>query len=225
MLLYHGSREIVTNPTYGLGSERNDYGRGFYCTTQAELAKEWACPSVRDGFMNMYELDMSDLNILYLNKEGYHILNWLALLLVNRTFQKRSPISRQANEYIIKEFLPETKGYDVICGYRADDSYFAYAKDFLNNTISIGQLRRAMQLGELGEQVVLISPKAFGQIKFLGYEIVEGSIYHPRRMARDYQARNAYLNYHGDNFELEARDMFVRDVIMGKVKNDDPRLQ
>ena len=80
MILYHGSPEIVEVPAYGLGSEKNDYGRGFYCTESVELAKEWACPTVKDGFANMYEFDISSLNVLYLNKKGYHILNWIALL-------------------------------------------------------------------------------------------------------------------------------------------------
>ena len=32
------------------------------------------------------------------------------------------------------------KNYDVIIGYRADDSYFAFAQDFLNNAISLNTL-------------------------------------------------------------------------------------
>ena len=224
MILYHGSPEIVEVPVYGKGSENNDYGRGFYCTEVAELAKEWACPTVKDGFSNKYELDLSDLKVLYLNKEGYNILNWIAILLNNRKFPKRSPIARQASKYILEEFLPDISGYDVIWGYRADDSYFSYAKDFLNNTISVNQLSQAMKLGELGEQVVLMSPKAFKRIRFLEYEIVDGSIYNPRRMDRENRARSAYLDNHGADFEISQGDLFVRDIITQQVKNDDPRL-
>ena len=224
MILYHGSPEIVEVPVYGKGSENNDYGRGFYCTEVAELAKEWACPTVKDGFSNKYELDLSDLKVLYLNKEGYNILNWIAILLNNRKFPKRSPIARQASKYILEEFLPDISGYDVIWGYRADDSYFSYAKDFLNNTISVNQLSQAMKLGELGEQVVLMSPKAFEKIRFLEYEIVDGSIYNPRRMDRENRARSAYLDNHGADFEISQGDLFVRDIITQQVKNDDPRL-
>lgn len=224
MILYHGSPEIVEVPVYGKGSETNDYGRGFYCTEIEELAREWACPTVKDGFSNKYEFDLSDLKVLYLNKEGYNILNWIAILLNNRKFPKRSPIARQASKYILEEFLPDISGYDVIWGYRADDSYFSYAKDFLNNTISVNQLSQAMKLGELGEQVVLMSPKAFEKIKFLEYEIVDGSIYNPRRMDRENRARTAYLDNHGTDFEISQGDLFVRDIISQKVKNDDPRL-
>ena len=224
MILYHGSSEIVEVPVYGIGSETNDYGRGFYCTEIEELAKEWACPTVKNGFSNKYEFDLSDLKVLHLNNEGYNILNWIAILLNNRQFPKRSPIARQASAYILNEFLPDISGYDVIWGYRADDSYFSYAKDFLNNTISVNQLSQAMKLGELGEQVVLMSPKAFTKIKFLGYEIVDGSIYNPRRMNRENRARAAYLGDHGAGFEISSDDLFVRDIISQQVKNDDPRL-
>lgn len=224
MILYHGSPEIVEVPVYGKGSEANDYGRGFYCTESAELAREWACPTLKDGFSNKYEIDFSDLKVLHLNGEGYHILNWIAILLNNRKFSKRSPIARQASEYILAEFLPDISGYDVICGYRADDSYFSYAKDFLNNTISVSQLSRAMKLGELGEQIVLMSSKAFEKIRFVEYEVVDGSIYNSRRMDRENRARNAYLDNHGADFTISRSDLFVRDILSERVKNDDPRL-
>lgn len=225
MLLYHGSSEIIENPVYGYGSDKNDYGRGFYCTESPELAKEWACPTVKDGFANKYELDISDLEVLYLNQEGYNILNWIAILLNNRVFQKRSPISRQASEYILKEFLPDISGYDIIWGYRADDSYFSYAKDFLNNVISVNQLSQAMRLGELGEQIVLMTPKAFEKIKFIEYEIADGSIYNSKRMERENRAKKEYLNNHGADFIISAEDLYVRDILVGQVKNDDPRLR
>jgi len=225
MKIFHGSTEIVEVPVFGKGSKNNDYGKGFYCTESLDLAKEWACPTVQDGFANQYEFEINDLKVMYLNRENYSILNWIAILLNNRIFPKRSPISRQASTYLLDEFLPDTTGYDVIWGYRADDSYFTYTKDFLNNTISVGQLARAMKLGELGEQIVLISPKAFERIKFIKYEIADGSIYHNRRMERDERARRAYLDNHGEDFSVTINDLFVRDIISQQVKNDDPRLR
>ncbi len=225
MIIFHGSTEIVEVPVFGKGSENNDYGNGFYCTESLELAKEWACPTVQDGFANQYEFDINGLKVMYLNRDGYSILNWIAILLQNRIFPKRSPIARQASKYLLDGFLPDTTGYDVIWGYRADDSYFTYAKDFLNNTISVGQLARAMKLGELGEQIVLMSPKAFERIRFIKYEIADGSIYHNRRMERDERARRAYLDNHGEDFSVTINDLFVRDMISQQVRNDDPRLR
>ena len=225
MILYHGSPKTVEAPQYGFGSKENDYGVGFYCTQSNDLAKEWACPTVQSGFSNKYELNMEGLRVLYLNSDGYHILNWIAILLQNRIFSKRSPVAQQANNYILQEFLPDISGYDVIVGYRADDSYFSYAKDFLNNTISVNQLSQAMKLGELGEQVVLKREKAFEQIHFLGYEIADGSIYNSRRMAREDRARKAYLSNHGTDFSAVSNEIYVLDIIREGMKNDDPRLR
>lgn len=224
MRLYHGSNTIIKKPEYGKGNLHNDYGRGFYCTEDLELAKEWACPEARDGFANCYELDTSDLKILDLECEDYHILNWMALLLKNRVFAKRAPIASAAERYLLEEFMPKTDGYDMICGYRADDSYFSYAKDFLNNTITVEQLASAMKLGKLGRQVVLVSEQAFSGIRYTGYEKADAGIYYAKRMQRERTARQAYPDGHGAC--LAGTDgLFVADLMRKGVKNDDACLR
>ncbi len=224
MKLYHGSDHIIKKPQYGVGNPHNDYGMGFYCTENLELAKEWACPEARAGFANMYDLDVNNLKILNLQAEEFHILNWIAILLKNRIFVKKSSVSRMAEKYILDHFLPETEGYDLIMGYRADDSYFAYAKDFLNNTISISQLGEAMHLGNLGTQVVLKSEKAIEKLQFAGYEIASEEIYFLKRMQRETLAREAYLKDHGKSLETLQEELYVMDIIRSEVKNDDRRL-
>ena len=69
--------------------------------------------------------------------------------------------------------MPDVTNVDVMVGYRADDSYFSFAEDFVNNTISLRDLSLAMQLGTLGEQVVLLSERSFRQIQFIEYEIAD----------------------------------------------------
>lgn len=106
-----------------------------------------------------------------------------------------------------------------------EDSYFSYAKDFLNNTISVSQLSQAMKLGELGEQVVLMIENAFNKIVFLDYEIADGSIYNSRRMEHENRARHAYLDNHGTDFEIAPTDLYILDIIREQVKNNNPRLR
>ena len=72
--IYHGSVNVVEQPLFGEGKLFNDYGRGFYCTEHAELAKEWACSSGYDGYANHYQLDMTGLSVLNLNGPEYNIL-------------------------------------------------------------------------------------------------------------------------------------------------------
>ena len=164
--LYHGSPKIIEKPVFGAGNARNDYGPGFYCTREIELAKEWACPTKNDGFANKYLFDMNGLDVLDLSVKKYNILNWLAILLENRIFDISTPLARDAKDFITSRFTPQYKSKDVIIGYRADDSYFSFAKAFINNAIPLSSLAEAMKLGKLGIQTCIKSEKAFSQLSF-----------------------------------------------------------
>ena len=223
-ILYHGSKEIIEKPTLKGGKETNDYGYGFYCTESIELANEWACPDNNDGYANKYELDMYGLNILDLIKPEYNILNWMALLLQFRIPQGVSPNDDLAREYILKNFSVDLTKVDVIIGYRADDSYFSFARDFLRNTITVAQLSKAMELGKLGVQVVLHSEKAFEQLKYIESTVADNETYYTRRHARDLQARKEYLETTRHS-SVTQDDLFIMDIIRQEVKNDDPRIQ
>lgn len=224
MLLYHGSQQIIEKPKFGLGKKYNDYGMGFYCTESKELAKEWACPIKNDGYANQYTLRIDDLNVMHLTSGKFHILNWLAILLANRTFDITSSIAHHAKEYILSNFMPDTTEVDVIIGYRADDSYFSFAEDFLNNTISLRDLNHAMQLGSLGEQVVLLSERSFERLAFTGYELADYREYYYKRLDRDQVARKDYTE-RKKNLEQLKEDIFVFNLMTEEMKDDDPRLQ
>ncbi|MBQ7678063.1 MAG: DUF3990 domain-containing protein [Lachnospiraceae bacterium] len=190
MKIYHGSTQVVTEPKYGIGRTDNDYGQGFYCTKDSELAKEWAAVSADGGFCSCYELKEKNLSILWLKDRP--LLSWVALLLKYRRLRISSPVEMRAREYLITHFLPDISDYDVVAGYRADDSYFSFSRAFLSNTITLEQLVAAMHLGNLGEQVVLKSRAAFSAIRFCGCEPVSGAKYYPMRRMRDQKAREDY---------------------------------
>ncbi len=220
MIIYHGSKDIIEKPEFGKGNRKNDYGLGFYCTENVELAKEWACSNNEtNGYANQYEIDLSAYKVLDLREEKYSILNWMALLLKFRTFDVNTPISAQAKEYILEHFYVDVEEYDVIIGYRADDSYFSFAKDFINNAISVEQLAEAMRLGELGIQIVLKSKKVFDMVKYISYELAECKEYYVKRVSRDKKARETYLSGHRQN--LVSDGLFVMDIIRKGLKNGD----
>ncbi|MDO4710827.1 MAG: DUF3990 domain-containing protein [Peptostreptococcaceae bacterium] len=224
LVIYHGSDHIIKKPIFGAGKSYNDYGKGFYCTQDLELAKEWACMREIDGYANGYTLHIADLNIMCLTRGNFNILNWLAILLANRKFDIFSPIGNNARDFILSRFLPDIGDVDILIGYRADDSYFSFAEDFVNNTISLRDLSKAMQLGTLGEQVVLISERAFERIEFTGYEIAGGHEYYPKRVERDKNARADYANQK-KNLQQLMDDLFILDIMREDMKNDDPRLR
>lgn len=218
--LFHGSEKVVEEPTFGLGRKTNDFGLGFYCTETEGLAKEWAVSSLRDGFCNRYTLDTEYMNILNLNSPDYTILNWIAVLVEHRVFAIKTPIAQRAKRYLIDNFGINVNAYDLITGYRADDSYFDYAETFLNNGISVEELARAMKLGKLGEQIVLKSKFAFSRIQFKGFDVAEKEEFYVLRKARDDEANRLYL----DMLEEENNGLYIQDIIRGGITNDDPRI-
>lgn len=220
--IYHGSEYIIDNPQYGKGSPRNDYGRGFYCTESIELAKEWACSHGTDGHANIYDLDLTGLKILELNKPPLNVLNWLAILADNRTYWERNSISEDAKDYLKENFLIDISEYDIIIGYRADDSYFTFAKNFVANTISLQQLSEAMILGKLGNQIVLKSQKAFDQLKFIGTESAPAEIYYSLKVNRDKEARYEFRN--SVRKRPNKNDLFMLDIMREEIQNGDERL-
>lgn len=221
--IYHGSQKIIQAPAFGVGNKRNDYGLGFYCTESLDLAKEWACTEENSGFANQYCLNLTRLSVLNLADSDYNILNWLAILLQNRIFKISNEIAAEGKEYLIKTFTPDYHTFDVIIGYRADDSYFSFANAFLNNTLSLEQLEKAMYLGKLGEQIVLKSKKAFEQLTFIKAIPAEKEFFYQKKIARDYAARAAFR---GEKISRRAVDaIYLLDILRGEWKSNDPRIR
>ena len=165
---------------------------------------------------------MADLKVLDLLSPHYSVLHWIALLVEHRSFRKDTAIAVGACDFLHDHFLPDTDASDVIRGWRADDSYFSYARAFVNNTITVEQLGRAMKLGNLGEQIVLKSERAFKAIRFAGFERAPLAPYGPLAKERDEAARARYR-------ELLAENPFegirIVDIVQEGMTEDDLRLQ
>ncbi|MBQ8799126.1 MAG: DUF3990 domain-containing protein [Lachnospiraceae bacterium] len=216
LTLYHGSVDVIEKPEFGKGKKHNDYGPGFYCTENIELAKEWACTEGQNGYANQYEIDTESLRILNLSEESYNILHWLALLVKYRGTRLATPTLQRGAEWLLNHYLIDVQEYDIVIGYRADDSYFSFARAFLSNQISLEQLSYALRLGKLGEQVVLVSREAFKRVNYVSNEIADTTKYFSMRMTRDEEAREAYRKV------LETEDengVYMRDLIRGGEPN------
>lgn len=218
--LYHGSEKVIETPTFGEGRRNNDFGLGFYCTRSEALAKEWAVSSLRNGFANRYTLNTEYLNTLNLNSPEYTILNWIAVLVEHRLFSIKTPVAHRAKRYLIENFGINVNAFDLIIGYRADDSYFDYAESFLNNGITVKQLANAMRLGKLGEQVVVKSKFAFSRLQYEGFDLAEKEKYYILRKARDDEANKMYFKI----LEEESDGLYIQDIMRGGIRNDDPRI-
>ncbi len=216
IIVYHGSKVKIEKPLKASGKSYNDYGQGFYCTENESLSAEWACSTKNDGIVNKYSLDLKGLKVLKLNKD-FSILNWLAILLDNRE-PNVTEMAKISREYILKEFLIDYKNFDVIIGYRADDAYFTFVNEFINNQTNLDVLTNAMYLGKLGLQVFIQSDRAFKHLTFLSEKFVEYTEYNLKYQERVNEANTDYRVMKNNN---PLKGIFIRDVINRGVKNED----
>ena len=225
MKIYYGSAVEVPKPLLGKGKPNNDYGRGFYCTEDIDMAREWACKGKEPpGFANSYELATEGLKILDLSSPDYTVLNWMAVLLANRTFDLDTDIAIEVRDYLMANFMPPIQDSDVVIGYRADDSYFNYADSFVNNALSVSRLTEALHLGRLGMQVALRTERAFECLTYLGAEEVSWGEYHPRYVTRDADARTQWREV-VKTASRAADDLFAVDIIRRGLRHGDQIIQ
>lgn len=174
--VYHGSDHIIGVPIYLGGKDDNDYGNGFYTTEYEDRAKSWAALNGNPSrsIVNKYELDLDGLNVL--NLADFGVLAWIAEVVSNRgTGQEAAEI---LGKRLVEMYKVDTSSYDIIKGYRADDSYTQVIEAFLLNQINIAEVERLFYKGSLGSQIFLRSKKAFRQIRWEGaYEVVSEEKY------------------------------------------------
>ncbi len=212
-VLYHGSEFIVDRPEYLKGNIHNDYGLGFYCCTNKELAKEWASKRSGFGYVNSYILRDDNLKILDLTVPPFNnVLYWIALLIHNRELSSeiKDNYPREI-KYLEDNYLLDVNKYDVVIGYRADDSYFRFPISFLRSEITLESLMKIFNAGELGKQYVVVSKRAFSLLRFQGYEEAQ------EKSRNDYYARKNKADHifadllNDDRYKKGTR---MRDLVM-----------
>ena len=193
--LYHGSPVVVEMPMLHAGKLHNDYGQGFYCTLDRNLACEWACKnSTSTGYVNSYTLDTDGLCVLNLDEAESGVLTWAATLMRFREVNFPAGVDVTGVEKFIDTYACDLRGVDVVQGYRADDSYFDIVRAFVGNRLSVSGLEQALHLGDLGKQFVLKSERAFLNLSFLDAHPVEGSTWYAKRSSRNKHACDIFRN-------------------------------
>jgi len=209
--IYHGSQNIIHIPEFGRGKPYNDYGQGFYTTGSIDLAGEWAVlHSNEDGYINEYSFDRTGLNILMLENMPLEV--WVAILMECRKGSYKEVV-RTRMERFVKQYGVELSHYDGIEGWRANDAFFSYVRDFLNLALSLEKLQEAMKLGDYGSQVCLKSKKAFDKerLKFIRHHEAAVEKYYKIAITRDDDARRAYRDLSDKTKGTLLFDMIGRD--------------
>jgi hypothetical protein len=199
--LYHGTSDGNFLPQFGGGRNYHDYGNGFYTTEDLEAAEEWACQGEpHSAFVYKYELNTDGLSILELDENN--VLVWVSVLMMHRRSRKIRGAAFERCEKMIKLFGIDISLYDVIRGFRADDSYFQFTTDFVTDTISLDTLKKSITLGNLGYQVCIKSEKAYGQlgenVDLISIIDSDFAIYHDRYIDKDSHARALANDYAGE---------------------------
>lgn len=168
MKIYHGSKTKIENVKYKGSNEHNDYGPAFYTTLDFESACIWATKNNTSGFVNVYNVNFDNLKILDLtDKTRFSALHWITLLLENRTLEPSfEKLNKARINWLIQNYYIDIDEYDLIIGYRADDAYFRFPKEFVIGNISLELLEKVFKLGELGIQYVFVSEKAIKRLHF-----------------------------------------------------------
>ncbi|MBQ0008743.1 MAG: DUF3990 domain-containing protein [Firmicutes bacterium] len=171
MILFHGSNAIIETPVQYGSSKDNDYGPSFYVTVNNFSGKIWACKNEQVGYVNKYFIRndlFNDLTMLDLtNKDKFSVLTWLAILMHFRKLDERFKKLYENRIKWLEKYYIEVTDYDVIKGFRADDSYFKFPLCFINGTLSYEKLCKVYKLGNLGIQYAIMSKKAISGLKFL----------------------------------------------------------
>lgn len=200
VILYHGTPDKIVVPTFGLGDEKHDYGKGFYLTENPELAKEWAVcrPNDSNGWVHKYELNTDSLKILDFQERD--VLCWLAELMKHRDASDTKRYKMLATKFIDKYGL-DTDEYDVIKGWRANASYFYIAKEFVRDNIDVDILEELLLLGNLGIQYCIKSPVAYSKLQEVEEDIL-------------------MVNYDEFNVKYNLRDVEARQKMRDMVNSD-----
>lgn len=197
--LYHGSPDKIVNPTFGLGQDKHDYGRGFYLTQDLQLAKEWSVsrPDEVCGYVHTFALKTDGLIITDFEKCG--CLSWIAELMKHREAVDSKRYRMLAAKFIEK-YAVNTQQSDVIRGRRADASYFYIAKAFVRDEVDVDILPELLSLGGLGIQWCIKSEKAYSQLNKVGTVIPV-----------DFKEFNAMYNDRDNTSRLKMKELINSD--------------
>lgn len=215
IIIYHGSPIIIEKPIYHYDKSNihNDYGLGFYCAFNLDMAKEWANRYIKHGFANKFSFDGRGLNILDLtDKSKYSVLNWIAILLHNRELDESFKEDYEEELTFLDEvyYLKDIDKYDVIVGFRADDAYFKFPLMFIRNVLTYEKLETIYMNGNLGKQIAIMSEKAFSRLKFIKAIEAEEE-YFDRYKKRKDDADNRYKEL--ENSEKKSHKNKIRDLM------------
>ena len=150
MIVYHGSKKGITGEIKPISREYCDFGRGFYLGTETSQPLTLICDEKNPKFYAL-KFDIDGLNVLNIDMG----LEWAMLIAYYRGYMKEVKGSAIYNRY-----AKMANGYDVICGYIANDRMYQVMKRFFEKEITDIALINSLSVLDLGKQYVCLTEKA-----------------------------------------------------------------
>lgn len=167
-VLYHGSYQFIDNPSVDKSSDKTDFGKGFYLTTDREQAENWSLRKAlnnANGVVTAFKVNaliFNQLSILTLNPDKF----WIELLLLNRkTFGNKD----QQLQSVIKAKMSM---FDIIYGPMADGKIYPVLKRYIRGKISLEKAIKLINPHHYSEQFCFKNDKALRCLTCIGKEIV-----------------------------------------------------
>lgn len=218
MRLFHGSQSEEVEPQYGLGLDHHDFGKGFYLTQDAELAKEWSVyrPKANDGWVHAFELELEGLKVLDFREKG--VFAWVAELMKHRDADESAAYRRRAPLFIEKYGIKDSESFDVEIGWRANASYFYIVKAFVRDEVDADCLEDLLKLGDYGIQYAVKTPRAYANLRSLPTlkQPVMFDAHHAAYESRDAAARERMRELIADSKFNRLEHLFSDIVREGK---------
>jgi len=124
-------------------------------------------------------------------------------------------LGKEEMDAFIAAYAVDLSGFDVVEGYRADDSYFQIVRSFVSNSLSLESLDACLRLGNLGRQIALRTEAAIAALTFVDAQKVYGTCYYPNRARRNEQAAACFLEIRNEQTLKEGTYFIdvVRDLL------------
>ena len=155
MRCYHTGHRELRDPDIRIGRTNADFGQGFYLSPSEAFAGKWVREQKDlEAFVNTYELDLSGLRVLRLQRDA----DWFDYI-----FRNRAGLSDRYGEY------------DVIVGPIANDTIYNTFGVFTSGLLPKEQVLALLQIGPSFEQIVVKTDRARGQLRWLSSRTLDAS--------------------------------------------------
>lgn len=155
IVLFHGSKNGLSDIYYN-GSRKNcDFGCGFYLGQTYNQVLSFVCENENSSVYS-FSFDEKNLNIVKLNCD----LEWMLVVCYYR-----GTISLYSNNKKIKDILNKIANADVIIAPIADNKMFYIMSQFTEGEINADVALHSLAASKLGYQYVLKTEKAINNLK------------------------------------------------------------